>query len=400
MIGRPAAILFAAAWIARAAHAQLPPSVEVRVPKPPTVAAGDSGAFLSYELHVTNLGPVALALKQVQVRSGTGSSRVLLVVEDTALVRVVTRPGVTLAASERATITGGTRAHLFLWVPVEKASPPESLSHRLTLRRLPPDSATLARLRPDSAARARMLADTGMVSLDVAVTPVRRRAVSIGAPLRGEWLAANGPSNQSGHRRSAIALNGTVAIAQRFGIDFLQVDSAGRTFRGDSTHNASYFAYGKEVVAVADGRVVATKDSIAENTPRGPVARAVPIDLVTIGGNHMVVDIGGGLFAFYAHLQPGSLRARVGDRVKRGQVLGLVGNSGNSTEPHLHFHVVDAMAPGTSTLGAEGVPYALPTFELVGRCRLSSAGVSCVRSAPSTHRDAMPLQNQLVRVPD
>ena len=64
----------------------------------------------------------------------------------------------------------------------------------------------------------------------------------------------------------------------------------------------------------------------------------------------------------WAHLQPGSVRVKVGDHVKRGQVLGLVGNSGNSSEPHLHFHVTDA----ASTLGAEGIPYAFPAFEVRG----------------------------------
>lgn len=121
--------------------------------------------------------------------------------------------------------------------------------------------------------------------------------------------------------------------------------------------------------------------------------------LVTIGGNHVVIEIAKGQYAFYAHLQPGSLRVRVGDRVKRGQVVGLVGNSGNSTEPHLHFHLTDAIAPGTSTLGAEGIPYALPSFEVLGNCVLG-ASIQCSRTAAAMVKDAMPLQNQLVRFPE
>ena len=81
------------------------------------------------------------------------------------------------------------------------------------------------------------------------------------------------------------------------------------------------------------------KDGIPENVP-GINSRAVPITLeMPLAGNHVILDIGGGRFAFYAHLQPGSLRVKLGDKVRRGQVLGLVGNSGNSTEPHLHFHI-------------------------------------------------------------
>ena len=68
----------------------------------------------------------------------------------------------------------------------------------------------------------------------------------------------------------------------------------------------------------------------------------VPITLETVGGNNVIMEIGDGLYAFYAHLQPGSLRVKVGDKVRRGQVLGLLGNSGNSSEPHLHFHICNA----------------------------------------------------------
>src|SRR4029078_7648067 len=86
------------------------------------------------------------------------------------------------------------------------------------------------------------------------------------------------------------------------------------------------------------GVVAATKDSIPENVPGG---RAVKIDLITVGGNFVGIDIGGGTYPLYAHVPPGSLRVKVGDRVKRGQVIALLGNSGNSTEPHVHFQISD-----------------------------------------------------------
>jgi len=88
-------------------------------------------------------------------------------------------------------------------------------------------------------------------------------------------------------------------------------------------------------------------------------SRAVPITLETIGGNHVILDLGGGRFTFYAHMQPASLRVKVGEKVRRGQVLGLVGNSGNSTAPHLHFHLTDANSP----LESEGLPYVFESFE-------------------------------------
>jgi murein DD-endopeptidase MepM/ murein hydrolase activator NlpD len=130
------------------------------------------------------------------------------------------------------------------------------------------------------------------------------------------------------------------------------IGSKGR-LNGDPFVNKNYSAYGSEVLAVADAVVAAIKDGIPENVP-GPTSRAVPITSETVGGNFVVLDLGG-QFAFYAHLQPGSLRVKSGDRVTRGQVIGLLGNSGNSTEPHLHFHV----STGVSPLGSEGLPYAI-----------------------------------------
>ena len=113
------------------------------------------------------------------------------------------------------------------------------------------------------------------------------------------------------------------------------------------------------MLAVADAVVTATKDGIAENVPQ---KTADVVTLENVAGNHVVLDLGKGRFALYAHFQPKSLRVKVGDRVRRGQVLGLIGNSGNSTEPHLHFHVSD----GPSPLGSEGVPYVFDAFEAHG----------------------------------
>ena len=359
----------------RAQGAQLPPAVELHVPKPPTLAVGDGTPFLVYELHVTNLSPTPLTLRRVDLLGTAGAdARPLLALADSALARALTRPGVTppLPLLERARIGGGLRAVTFLWVPVDGRDAPRTLRHRLTLA----------------------VADTGAAqTVEGPLVSVITDVAVIGPPLRGgAWLTANGPAAESGHRRALVPVDGHASIAQRFGIDYLIVDDSGRSHVGDRLKNESYHAHGKDAIAVADGIVAATKDGIPENVPGG---RAVPITLETVGGNHVIVDIGGGRHAFYAHLRPGSLRVRPGDRVRRGQVLGLVGNSGNSTEPHLHFHISDGVSP----LGAQGVPYLLDTFELVGRCRQILVG--CTRAAaPETRRREMPLANMLLRFPE
>jgi murein DD-endopeptidase MepM/ murein hydrolase activator NlpD len=87
------------------------------------------------------------------------------------------------------------------------------------------------------------------------------------------------------------------------------------------------------------------------------------------------------------------LRVKLGDRVKKGQVLGLVGNSGNSTEPHLHFHMADANSP----LGSEGLPYAVETLDLVGKCE--GFGSGCKVGTAQAQRRVMPFANDIVRFP-
>jgi murein DD-endopeptidase MepM/ murein hydrolase activator NlpD len=121
-------------------------------------------------------------------------------------------------------------------------------------------------------------------------------------------------------------------------------------------------------------------------------------------GNSVVLDLGDGHFALYAHFQPGSLRVRLGERVRRGQVLGLVGNSGNSDAAHLHFHVMD----GPSPLASNGLPYVIDRFEVTGQAVSSSDLDAELRNplrpvrvrpvpGPSLQRNRLPADLQVVR---
>jgi hypothetical protein len=217
----------------------------------------------------------------------------------------------------------------------------------------------------------------------------RNPVVVISPPLRGEnWLAANGPSNTSIHRRALNPLNGRAYISQRYAIDWVQLYPDGKTHHGDPKDNRNYRAYSAEIRAVSDGVVTETKDGIQQNIPNDkPV---VPITLETIGGNHVIMDIGAGRFAYYAHLQPGSLRVKVGDKVRRGDVLGLLGNSGNSTEPHVHFHICNA----SSELACEGLPYAFASFDLLGN---GETWKSSDAHEPLKRELEIPIENDVVR---
>ena len=120
------------------------------------------------------------------------------------------------------------------------------------------------------------------------------------------------------------------------------------------------------MLAVADAIVVIAKDGLPDNVPGHNTSEhegfhpAVPLTMDTHGGNTIVLDLGSGQFANYFHLQPGSLRVKVGDHVRRGQVMALIGDSGDAREPHLHFEITNS----PKLLAGEGLPYVIDHFRV------------------------------------
>lgn len=371
-IDRRSLLNLLAGSIAGSAFAQDPPKptapprpidapIDTAVPVPPTAFCGDGKMHLVYELHLTNFSRFETQLRSFEAVAG---NRSLVTYSGDDLARVLTRPG--LATKDPLHLEAGVRAVAFFWITLGAGDPvPDSVEHRVSLKIGDDDLTTTC-----------------------ARTPVIENPVSIGSPLKDDaWCAVNGPSNASGHRRALIPVAGAAHIAQRFAIDWVRLRPEGGTFTGDRLDNKNYRAYGSEVLAVADSTVVTVKDGIPQNIP-GINSRAVPITLETVGGNHVILDLGGGHFAFYAHLQPDQIRVKVGDRVTRGQVLALLGNSGNSTEPHLHFHISNANSP----LGSDGLPYALD-FDVLGK----GMGWKPSGAAPDRRTGETPLQNTVVR---
>jgi len=347
--------------------------VDVEIPTAPVIFRGGGKTHLVYELHVTNFSRSSAVFTRLEVLTPDKTSLASYAGDE--LAGRVVRPGVaTTTTEEKLKVGPGLRVVTHMWLTFDSAAAaPKSIQHRLSFK-------------------------VGDYPEELSVTSAQANVTTpslvISPPLRGsEWLAGNGPANTSGHRRALIPVGGGAHIAQRFAIDFLQLNPDGRSFSGDQKDNKSYRCYGSEALAVADGVVVATKDGIPENIP-GATSRAVPITLETVGGNHIILDLGNGKFAFYAHLQPGSLRVKVGDKVRRGQVLGLVGNSGNSTEPHLHFHISNANSP----LASEGLPYAFTSFEVQGK----GWGWKPTTPAAATEKrqNEMPLELEVVRFPE
>jgi murein DD-endopeptidase MepM/ murein hydrolase activator NlpD len=146
--------------------------------------------------------------------------------------------------------------------------------------------------------------------------------------------------------------------------------------------------------------VVASRNDLADQVP-GKLPDGLSID--EADGNFVILDIGGGAYALYAHMQPGSVRVSSGDRVRRGDQIGNVGNSGNSQAPHLHFHVMDA----PSALASNGIPYMFDAFSVTAvdeagtedfdRAEATGSPLTLIPRVPPTHLDkALPLDLSIV----
>jgi hypothetical protein len=187
--------------------------------------------------------------------------------------------------------------------------------------------------------------------------------VVIGPPVGpGIWVADEGCcTNPTHHRRAVPAFNGELLAVNRFAIDWVLVDSSHRAWIGDPTRLSSYLSYRQPLIAAASGRVVSTHDGVHSNPPQGVLPGSPPIK--DFAGNYASIRIGPRRFLLYAHMVPGSLRVRKGQQVRRGQVIGLLGNSGNSSTPHLHFQVSDR--PGFAPV--DSLPFVFNRFALLGQ---------------------------------
>jgi murein DD-endopeptidase MepM/ murein hydrolase activator NlpD len=358
--------------------------VDLEIPIAPTPVKADGKIHLLYELHITNFRARNLELTRVEVLKDGASNSPSASYEGTELSSRLARPGAPADLSDKRIVGGGMRAVIFLDITVDtRADVPRALLHRLFFKADNPVEGN---------------AESLVEGAPVIVRPIQPPVVS--PPLRGEgWVALSGMSNTSLHRRTIVVVNGKARIAQRFATDWTRMGADGLVFRGDPAKNANWSAYGAEVLAVADAVVADVKDGVPENDPTSD-KKAVPINLETVGGNYVILDLGGGYYAFYAHLQPKSIRVKVGDHVRRGQALALLGNSGNSDAPHLHFHVADNNSP----LGAEGVPYVLQSFEMQGilpsKKLLVEGGWKPQPSTKSDRRQSeIPIENAVVNFP-
>ena len=152
-----------------------------------------------------------------------------------------------------------------------------------------------------------------------------RNTTKMKLPFKGEWSVTWGgdTKEQNYHVES---------LAQKNAFDILIKDEQGATHKGTGETNEDYYAFGKELYAPCDGEVVLVVDGVKDNIPG-------VLNPIYIPGNTVIIKTANGEFAFFAHFKQNSIVVKQGQKVSSGALLGLCGNSGNSSEPHLHFHL-------------------------------------------------------------
>lgn len=331
--------LLAMCVVAGACAAQVRSSLDLRVPVAPAPVTVEGARQLVYELQVGNASDFPIALRGVEVRV---DGQVLAALSPVQLDARLGRPGPAAAGTAPRTLPPGVRGTLYLEVALPRELHPCALRHRVDYVLQGRDGPVAGRV------------EGGHAAVDPVPPPV------LSPPLRGgPWAAIHHPDWPRGHRRMVYAVNGRATIPGRFAIDFIKLDAQGRQADGDADRTAAWFGHGEDVLAVADGVVAAVRDDMPESAS---VATHPDHALGDATGNYVALRIAPDRYAFYEHLQPGSVRVAAGQRVRRGQVLGALGFTGDSSGPHLHFHLADANSP----LDAEGMPFVLDRFRVLG----------------------------------
>ena len=340
---------------------------------PEAVLADDGRQHLAYELLLSNRASTSVTIRSLEVLAG---KKVVGSLRGKGVAAMMSPFGAAPGSNKLGPGQGG---YVLMDVSFPaKAKLPRRIVHRLSISEQKPSPAN---------ATTYLAAPTRVV---------RTPAVVVAPPLRGPgWVVANGCCDAfTAHRGTVLPVNGANHVAERFAIDFVQIGADGRLFNGAHDAFSSYAYFGEPIYSATKGKVVAVVNDIPETPaggfPKNPTAQ-------TAGGNHVVVDMGSGRYAFYAHLQPGSAMVKVGQRVTVGQVLGRLGNSGNTDAPHLHFHVMDSPSP----LASNGVPFRFTGFTVAGTLTnlgpFEKGAVAAIAPKPRGPRSKMlPLNNQVI----
>lgn len=359
--------LIASCLVADNAFAQdttLQNGFDVEMPVPPAPVHVGNQWLVSYEVHLTNFSAERLALTRFTV-SDARDGHTIVELTGNGLTANATIVGTTSPLKgKRIEIEPGQQVVLFMDFALPASAVGGTIRQRLDYEGSHDSSLTL------------QLSDTTLLN--------SFRPSLIAPPLRGgPWVAIHNAAWPRGHRRVFYTVAGHARIPGRFAIDWVKLDDNGRMTKGDPDIAGQAHGYGDDVLAVANATVAAVRDGmdepvrISQRTTHQPAEDA---------GNYVALQLPDGRFAFYEHLKKGSIRVAVGDKVATGDVIGALGFSGESTGPHLHFHIANANSP----LDAEGLPFEIRSFRVVGSYPdIAKLGMAWTPVSPGQAREAV-----------
>jgi hypothetical protein len=367
-----AAVLLVCLIGAAPASARTTTALEVRAAGAPQAVFGSDGRErVEYDLVVTNVFSADATLQSLEVR---GDGRRLFTLTGDALTEVTRK---LFTEDPTATIPAATAAFIQVSLVLPRSygrTPPRRLTNRIRYA-IPPDA-------PSRGIIGGTVADAPVLRVD------RRAPMVIAAPVRGTgWLNVNGCCEDptSPHRLTVLASGGSYVTPEMFAIDWIH-ETGGNFYTAGGMNNTDWPGFGVPLHAVADGTVVATTDGLPDIPPltKNPDLRT-PEDYA---GNNVMVRIAPHRYAVFDHMITGSVRVRPGQRVRTGQVLGLLGNSGNTDGPHLHFGIQTR----PDSLSAS-VPFEIDDFVVEGNVGPPPAPgvVTPLSGKPHQVRRALPL---------
>ena len=337
------------------------------------VYGSDGREHIDYDLVMTNAFTAPVTLLSIQVR---GAGRVLLMLRSRAL-----------AAHTSSTLFGTTPTATIPVSSVVKTLVDVRLPRSFG-RTWPKRLTHVIRYRLPSSAPARTAIASTVVRAP-AIQTSRRAPIRIASPLRGSgWIDANGCCSDptSPHRTLLLPTNGSYRTPEIFAIDWIEAVH-GRWFTGDGSKLTDYPYYGSPIHAVANGVVVSAINNRPQVPPNTSTADNHTLHTAAdFSGNSVIERIGHGVYATYAHMQTGSVRVKVGQRLRTGEVIGLLGNSGNTTAPHLHFGIVDR-----ADFFSNSLPLAFKSFTVQGMAAFGPKGTVKIIGKPRRVRQAEPL---------
>ena len=317
------------------------------------VTGSDGRTHIAFAIQFTNSWGAQATIQSVEVvdpsqdYKPTGTNRVVSAKDEdvTGLVKLATLPGSMDKANYSGRLAGGQSGVMYFDVGYA-AGDEAPCTIALRVRTLQPE--------------VKRLPESTVLSPPLKVN--QEEAIVLAPPFKGDgWLDSNGCCAEIGpHRFVTNPVNGTLAPSEQFAIDWFKVDAQGKAFRTDGKTSEDWLCYGAELLAVAPGTVIET----VRDMPDGPPGAApTNLTIAEFAGNHVTLDLGNGRYAVYAHMAPHSVSVHVGDHLKTGDKLGLLGNSGNTTGPHLHFQISDR----PSTLDTTALPFVFERMVLENR---------------------------------